>query len=60
MSTGELYPLDLKTHSGARYHLVETYSVYGGEDFISLTSPKSDILTFKSSVINMLSGFKSL
>ena len=59
MSTGALYPLDLNTHSGARYHLVDTYSVYGGADLVSLISPKSEILSFKSSVINILSGFKS-
>ena len=45
ISTGELYFYDFNNISGARYHLVETYSVKGGLDRISLARPKSQILT---------------
>jgi len=60
MSTYSPYPLDLKTHSGARYHLVETYSVYGGALAISFINPKSLILVMREVVsVRMLSGFRS-
>lgn len=45
MSTGGPYSVDRSRTSGARYHLVETYSVYGGFDDVSLARPKSANLT---------------
>ena len=44
MSMGAEYRADRSSTSGARYHRVDTYSVYGGRDRISRASPKSAIL----------------
>ena len=60
ISTGKLYPLDLRTHSGALYHLVDIYSVYGGALLISLTKPKSEIFTIYLESMSKLSGLRSL
>ena len=59
ISTGELYDPEWRSNSGARYHLVETYSVNGGWERIYLANPKSHILT-KSLWHKTFSGFKSL
>jgi hypothetical protein len=52
---------DLRTHSGARYHRVETYEVWGPLSTVkSLQVPKSIIFTFRGLMLTiMLSGFKS-
>lgn len=44
MSTGAEYSPALRSTSGARYHLVETYVVYGSLDCVSRARPKSAIL----------------
>ena len=44
MSTGAEYSPARKSTSGARYHLVDTYVVYGSLDCVSLARPKSAIL----------------
>ena len=45
ISTGAEYSPARSKTSGARYHLVETYVVYGNLEWVSLASPKSAILT---------------
>ena len=45
ISTGALYSPALNNTSGARYHLVDTYVVYGSLEWVSLASPKSAIFT---------------
>lgn len=60
ISTYSPYPLDLKTHSGAQYHQVETYSVNGGALAVSFMSPKSLILVMSVFVsVSILSGLRS-
>lgn len=45
MSTGAEYSPALRRTSGARYHLVDTYVVYGNFEWVSRANPKSAILT---------------
>lgn len=45
ISTGEEYWPARRSTSGARYHLVDTYVVYGFRECVSRASPKSAILT---------------
>ena len=58
-STAELYRLDRRRISGALYHRVEIYSVYGGRLFVSRAKPKSAILILLSSSSSKFSGFRS-
>src|SRR4051812_33488541 len=45
ISTGAEYSPARNNTSGARYHLVDTYVVYGNFECVSLASPKSAIFT---------------
>ncbi len=52
ISTGAEYAENLNNNSGARYHLVEQYSVNGGFVLISFAIPKSINLIFNYWSIN--------
>ena len=59
ISTGAEYDGNLNKSYGARYHLVEIYSVKGGLLLIYLAIPKSIILASSFSEISTFSGFIS-
>lgn len=58
-STAAEYEGYLNSSSGALYHLVEMYSVYGGLLLISRLMPKSMILMVRSLEMRIFSGFIS-
>ncbi len=60
ISTGAEYAENLNNNSGARYHLVEQYSVNGGLVLISLAIPKSINLILNYWSINKFYGLRSL
>ena len=64
VSMGDEYDVKRSSTSGARYHRVDTYSVYGGRARSSLARPKSANFTVKSPVlgwpvVSRFSGFRS-
>lgn len=63
-SIAEVYSEQLRSNSGARYHLVTTYSVIKSVSDVVLAKPKSPILRsqfpFKSKLLGLRSRCKAL
>ncbi|KAJ0566576.1 hypothetical protein HanIR_Chr06g0275211 [Helianthus annuus] len=59
ISIAAVYSEQLSNNSGARYHLVTTYSVMKSVSDVVLASPKSQILRSQFAFRSKLLGFRS-